>query len=161
MDAEFAALAEHLGKLLLAKQWRIVTAESCTGGWIAQVITTIAGSSQWFDRGYVTYSNEAKLSCLGVNAQALQEHGAVSEVVVKQMAQGALTASSADVALAVTGIAGPAGGDVAKPVGTVWFAWAIKNQSMRVHCHQFSGDRQAIRAQSVKFAMQELISMLA
>lgn len=120
------ALANQLGDALAKQQWVATTAESCTGGGVATAITDIAGSSQWFDRAFITYSNEAKMQMLGVQAETLANHGAVSEPVVEQMAEGALTNSLADISVAISGIAGPTGGTEEKPVGTVWFAWADK-----------------------------------
>ncbi len=120
------ALAQELGAALLAKGWRLAGAESCTGGWAAQACTAIAGSSAWFERGFVTYSNEAKQELLGVRAETLAAHGAVSEATAREMAGGALAHSRAQCAYAITGIAGPAGGSPDKPVGTVWFAWAVQ-----------------------------------
>jgi len=138
----------------------IVTAESCTGGWVAQELTAIAGSSAWFDRGFVTYSNEAKQEMLGVRAQTLKEHGAVSEQTAIEMAQGALERSRASVALAITGIAGPAGGTPAKPVGTVCFAWATKGRPARAETKRFSGDREAVRRQSVEYSLATVLEVL-
>ena len=138
----------------------IATAESCTGGWVAQELTALAGSSAWFDRGFVTYSNEAKQEMLGVRAQTLKEHGAVSEQTAIEMAQGALERSRASVALAITGIAGPAGGTPAKPVGTVCFAWATKGRPARAETKRFSGDREAVRRQSVEYSLATVLEVL-
>jgi len=138
----------------------IVTAESCTGGWVAQELTAIAGSSAWFDRGFVTYSNEAKQEMLGVRAQTLKEHGAVSEATALEMAQGALEHSRGTVALAITGIAGPTGGTPAKPVGTVCFAWATKGRPARAETKRFAGDREAVRRQSVDFSLAKVLELL-
>jgi nicotinamide-nucleotide amidase len=126
-DAKLAELVREIARRALAAKLRLVTAESCTGGWIAKVFTDLADSSHWFERGYVTYSNEAKLQNLGVSKETLVAHGAVSEAVVREMALGALRATGADVAVAVSGIAGPSGGTPEKPVGTVWFAVAHRN----------------------------------
>lgn len=125
MDAELAALSRRLGEALRACGWKLATAESCTGGWIAEAVTATAGSSDWFDRGFVTYSNDAKSEMLEVSPVTLVEHGAVSEATVREMVAGALAHSRADVAVAVSGIAGPTGGSAAKPVGTVCLGWGI------------------------------------
>ena len=156
MDNELIAIAELTGNLLKTKGLIIVTAESCTGGWIAQVITEIAGSSAWFDRGFVTYSNTAKIEMLGVKKETLETYGAVSAQTAEEMANGALSHSSADSAIAVTGIAGPDGGSADKPVGTVFIAWAYKNQPSKVIKKHFNGTRHQIRAQTVKAALQGL-----
>ncbi|MEQ1543810.1 CinA family protein [Methyloglobulus sp.] len=149
MDNELFELAERLGQSLKAKGHKIATAESCTGGWIAQAITEVPGSSAWFDRGFVTYSNNAKIQMLDVNPQALVEYGAVSAEVAQQMAVGALANSEADWAIAVTGIAGPDGGSEEKPVGTVYIAWQSKTGISKVKKLQLSGNRQHIREQTV------------
>ena len=160
MDNELFELAERLGQSLKAKGHKIATAESCTGGWIAQAITEIPGSSAWFDGGFVTYSNNAKVQMLGVNPKTLEEYGAVSAEVAKQMAAGALANSEADWAVAVTGIAGPDGGSEAKPVGTVYVAWQGKNGGVKVERLQLSGDRHQIRKQAVENAMEGVFDML-
>jgi nicotinamide-nucleotide amidase len=152
--------AKEVAQRLKARGGMIVTAESCTGGWVAQELTAIAGSSAWFDRGFVTYSNEAKQEMLGVRAQTLKEHGAVSEQTAIEMAQGALERSRASVALAITGIAGPAGGTPAKPVGTVCFAWATKGRPARAETKRFSGDREAVRRQSVEYSLATVLEVL-
>ena len=157
MDKQLFELAERLGLWLKANQKKIATAESCTGGWIAQVITEVSGSSAWFDRGFVTYSNAAKMQMLGVNEATLQRYGAVSAEVVKEMVEGALANSDADCAIAVTGIAGPEGGTLEKPVGTVYMAWQWKNQECRIMRQQFTGSRHHIRALTVKAALAELL----
>lgn len=151
-EAEFETLAAEIGALLQQRGWMLATAESCTGGWIAQAVTAVAGSSAWFERGFVTYSNAAKQSMLGVSGETLAAHGAVSAETVREMARGALQASPAQVAVAVSGIAGPGGGSAAKPVGTVWIAWAWP-QRIEVECFHFSGDRRAVRAQAVAAAL--------
>jgi len=153
-------LAGRVGGLLLERNRMLVTAESCTGGWVAKCITDIAGSSAWFDRGFVTYSNRAKQDMLGVTAVTLEVHGAVSEVTVSEMAGGALTRSAADIAVAVSGIAGPGGGTPGKPVGTVCFAWLVSGGSMLVETRQFTGDREAVRRQSVVHALEGLVDVL-
>ena len=160
MDSKLNTLALELGNQLSGRNWRIVTAESCTGGWIAQSITAIAGSSGWFDRGFVTYSNEAKQDMLGVSASTLREHGAVSKACVRELALGALTRSRAQLAVAVSGIAGPGGGSADKPVGTVFIAWARGDRPVRVlECH-FTGERESIRRQTVETALQGLLEEL-
>jgi nicotinamide-nucleotide amidase len=146
--------------LLLKHQWMLVTAESCTGGMIAATCTDLAGSSAWFERGFVTYSNAAKTELLGVDAALITQHGAVSEPVVRAMVLGALAHSHAQVALAVTGVAGPSGGSPDKPVGTVWFGWATPDKIVAEKCH-FGGDRQAVRSSTVDHALTKLAAMLA
>ena len=152
-------LVQQLAEALMARGWRMATAESCTGGLIAAACTELAGSSVWFDRGFVTYSNEAKTELLGVDAALIAEHGAVSEQVARAMAEGALTRARVDVAVAVTGIAGPSGGSVDKPVGTVWLAWAQRNGSTRAEVHRFDGDRGQVRAQTCVLALDGLLSL--
>jgi nicotinamide-nucleotide amidase len=154
MDNELFALAERLGQSLKAKGHKIATAESCTGGWIAQAITEVPGSSAWFDRGFVTYSNNAKVQMLGVNPQTLEQYGAVSAEIAQQMAEGALANSAADLAVAVTGIAGPDGGSAEKPVGTVYVAWQDKTGFSKVERLQLSGNRHQIRKQTVIRAIE-------
>lgn len=160
MPRELYLLAEKVGKALQAKNLCLVTAESCTGGWVAEAITAVAGSSQWFERGFVTYSNEAKHEMLGVTIHALAHHGAVSEVVAREMAEGALTRSHGNVSIAITGIAGPAGGSADKPVGTVWIAWAGKSFVTQTQLCLFKGDREAIRLQAVKYSLEGLLKIL-
>lgn len=153
-------LATRLGDALFARDWRVTTAESCTGGWIAMSLTGIPGSSAWFERGFVTYSNEAKQDMLDVRADTLAVHGAVSEAVVREMAEGALANSRAQLAVAVSGIAGPGGDTPGKPLGTVWLAWAGKGLETRtLHC-RFDGDREAVRRQAVEAALQGLLDCL-
>jgi len=153
-------LASRAGKLLLEQSRMLVTTESCTGGWVAKCITDIAGSSAWFDRGFVTYSNRAKQDMLDVAAATLEVHGAVSEATVSEMVRGALAHSRADVAVAVSGIAGPGGGAPDKPVGTVWFAWLVPGGAPRVDRRQFDGDRDAVRRQAVARALEGLVDVL-
>jgi nicotinamide-nucleotide amidase len=153
-------LAGRAGKLLLEQSRLLVTAESCTGGWVAKCITDIAGSSAWFDRGFVTYSNRAKQDMLDVTAATLEVHGAVSAATVSEMVRGALAHSRADVAVAVSGIAGPGGGAPDKPVGTVWFAWLVPGGAPRVDRRQFDGDREAVRRQAVARALEGLVDVL-
>jgi len=145
--------------LLKAKGWKLATAESCTGGLIAARCTDLAGSSDWFDRGFVTYSNAAKTEMLGVDAALIAQHGAVSEPVVRAMAQGALQHAQAQVAVAVTGVAGPSGGSAAKPVGTVWLGWATPAGVVSELC-LFAGDRAQVRAATVAHALQRLTDLL-
>ena len=144
---------------LLNRQWKLATAESCTGGLIAACCTDVAGSSDWFDRGFVTYSNAAKTEMLGVDAALIAEHGAVSEQVVRAMVQGALQHSAAQVAVAVTGVAGPGGGSAAKPVGTVWLGWATP-AGVVTELQHFAGDRAQVRAATVQRALQRLAELL-
>ncbi len=153
-------LAERTNILLQQNNMMLSTAESCTGGWIAKVMTDIAGSSASFDRGFVTYSNAAKQDMLGVSREILETHGAVSLAVVEEMAKGALQYSLADISVAISGIAGPRGGSADKPVGTVCFAWAIKNGEINSSMQLFSGDRNAVRKQSAKFALQGVLQLL-
>lgn len=163
-ESTLTQLAEEVGAALNARGLLLVTAESCTGGGIAEAITAVPGSSAWFDCAFVTYSYESKVSLLGVSQTDLERNGAVSEAVVEQMALGALARSRAQVAIAVSGIAGPAGGLPDKPVGTVWIAWARrevdKNTSVISKRYQFSGDRQAVRHGTVKRALKELLHNL-
>ena len=154
------ALAKRAGTRLKRRNLKLATAESCTGGWIAQAVTSVSGSSGWFDRGFVTYSNEAKKELLGVRARTLSRHGAVSRETAKEMAAGALARSRAQVAIAVTGVAGPAGGTKAKPVGTVCFAWSQKRGAMESVTRRFRGGRERVRRQSVVFALQGLLERL-
>lgn len=158
-DEELCDLVTQLGVTLRARDWRLAVAESCTGGWVAKVLTDIAGSSAWFERGFVTYSNVSKQELLDVRAATLEAFGAVSEETVREMAVGALAHSQADVVLAITGIAGPGGGMPDKPVGLVWFAWARRNGALRVAHYHFSGDREAVRRQAVFAALQGVPSV--
>lgn len=158
-DEELMRLATRAGADLLDAERRLVTAESCTGGWVAKLLTDIAGSSAWYDGGVVVYSNALKQALLGVRPSTLASHGAVSEATAREMAIGALEALGGHISLAVTGIAGPAGAQPGKPVGTVWFAWAWKENGeieTRVALETFTGDREAIRRQSVARALREL-----
>ncbi len=152
-------LAKTIGERLKARAQQLATAESCTGGWVAQVVTAVAGSSAWFERGFVTYSNAAKQEMLGVASDTLARHGAVSEETAREMALGALARSKADVAVAVTGIAGPSGGSPEKPVGTVCFAWA-DGGGARSETRRFSGDRESVRRQSVVHALEGVLRTL-
>ena len=148
-----------LADLLLKKQLRLVTAESCTGGLIAAACTDLAGSSAWFERGFVTYSNAAKTELLGVSERVLRRVGAVCGPVAQAMAEGALAHSHAQVAVAVTGVAGPSGGSPAKPVGTVWFGFALPGQVLTEKCH-FDGDRATVRQATVRHALERLVELL-
>ena len=160
MTENIEHLAAALGHRLLASGLKLATAESCTGGWIAQVVTGVAGSSAWFDRGFVTYSNLAKQEMLGVSGATLGAHGAVSASVVTEMATGTLARSQAQVAVAVSGIAGPGGGSAKKPVGTVFIAWALAGQPPGVQRLQLAGDREAVRRQTVRIALERLLELL-
>jgi len=153
-------LAAQVGGLLKAHGLLLVTAESCTGGGVAEAITNVAGSSAWFERGFVTYSNRSKQEMLGVLPTTLDQHGAVSEATVREMVAGALQHSGGQVALAVSGIAGPDGGSADKPVGTVWFAWEIQHNVARAECHHFAGNRAEIRAHAVRMALQGVVDLL-
>lgn len=153
-------LAAQVGGLLRSHGLMLTTAESCTGGGVAQAITEIAGSSAWFERGFVTYSNLSKQQMLGVSEATLMQYGAVSEPVVREMVAGALANSAAQVALAISGIAGPDGGTPDKPVGTVWFAWGLKNASVHAQRHQIAGNRAEVRAHAVLIALQGIIDLL-
>lgn len=150
-------LAARLGALLLDGGAWLATAESCTGGWVAEVVTATAGSSGWFDCGFVTYSNDAKCALLGVSPMTLARHGAVSEATVAEMALGCLERSEAEVTLSISGIAGPGGGSPAKPVGTVCFGWARHGEAPQTATCRFDGDRAAVRRQAVVFALTELL----
>ncbi|MBU0499641.1 MAG: nicotinamide-nucleotide amidase [Gammaproteobacteria bacterium] len=160
LNESMILLPQRLGEELARRGMRLAVAESCTGGWIAKALTDVPGSSAWFDRGYLTYSNEAKQEMLGVDGAILRERGAVSEETVRAMAAGALERSPADLAVAVSGIAGPGGGSEAKPVGTVWLAWAERNGPSLARRQQFSGDRTQVRAQAVVAALQGLLDLL-
>ena len=153
-------LLRSLADALNAKGWMLTTAESCTGGWIAKLCTDLAGSSAWFERGFVTYSNEAKQDMLGVRGETLAQYGAVSEAVTAEMAAGALLHSRAQVAVSVSGIAGPGGGTASKPVGTVCFGWALQGGKVRTATHRFEGDREAVRRQSVEYALNGVLHLL-
>jgi nicotinamide-nucleotide amidase len=160
-DHELRSLALRVGRHLLATRRRVVTAESCTGGWISKALTDIPGSSQWFELAFVTYSNAAKTRQLGVRTATLVRDGAVSEAVAREMARGALRKSGAEVAVAVTGIAGPDGGTLSKPVGTVWLCWGERRGrkvELRTRKIRFTGDRKAVRAGSVALALRGLLT---
>ncbi|HSI46173.1 MAG TPA: CinA family protein [Methylophilus sp.] len=158
-------LSEALGPALQAKGWQLALAESCTGGMVSQAVTAIAGSSGWFDRGFVTYSNQSKSDMLGVAQALIQTHGAVSEPVANAMALGAIQHSRAQVSAAITGIAGPTGGSLEKPVGTVCFGWAIKTDheqpvKLVVETRYFEGDRAAIREQAASYSLTGLLKLV-
>jgi len=163
-------LTEQLAEVLQQHGWMLATAESCTGGMIAANCTNLSGSSHWFERGFVTYSNEAKHEMLGVDSVLISEHGAVSEPVAQAMALGAMRRSQAQVTLAVTGVAGPTGGSADKPVGTVWFAWATPSDTgptlgaetawVKTECMQFNGDRAAVREAATEHALRTLLDLL-
>ena len=157
-DPLIDSAAARLGNALRQVQWRVTTAESCTGGGIAEAITRISGRSAWFDAAFVTYANHSKSRWVGVSQDDLQEFGAVSEPVVRAMAAGALEAAEADIAVAVSGIAGPEGGTPEKPVGTVWFAWAVRGEEVITHCRRIQGNRRDVRAQTVLYSLQGLIT---
>lgn len=158
-DKATPAIVAALADLLLQKGWMLATAESCTGGLIAGTCTDLAGSSAWFDRGFVSYSNAAKTDMLGVDAALIAAHGAVSEPVAGAMAAGAAAQSGARVAVAVTGVAGPSGGSADKPVGTVWFGWSVDG-ALRTERRRFEGDRATVRAATVHYALQTLVLLL-
>ena len=149
-----------LANLIQKKCWMLATAESCTGGLIAAACTDLAGSSNWFERGFVTYSNAAKTELLGINATLISQHGAVSEPVARAMAAGAIAHSKAQVSVAVTGVAGPGGGSADKPVGTVWFGFAV-GQQVTSELKLFAGDRAAVRCATVDHALRRLCELLA
>ncbi|MBK1717595.1 CinA family protein [Thiocystis violacea] len=159
-NASLDDIAARVGEQMRARGSMLATAESCTGGWIAKVVTDLAGSSAWFDRGFVTYSNAAKQEMLGVDADLLETHGAVSEPVVKAMVAGALARGRAEVAVAVSGIAGPGGAVPGKPVGTVWLAWGLAGRQPLARCLRLEGDREAVRAQAVQAALLGLLEVL-
>lgn len=159
-DAELKRLARHLAAVLTDRGMRLAIAESCTGGWLAKTLTDLPGSSTWFDYGFVTYGDGAKSSLLGVSPETLQVHGAVSQDVAEQMATGARLASGAEIAVAITGIAGPGGGSAEKPVGTVWFAWAGPGPHLVADRACFAGDREAVRRQAVAAALAGLVRQI-
>lgn len=160
-EAGLEAKAATLGRLLLARGASLAAAESCTGGWLAQCLTAIAGSSAWFERGFVTYSNAAKMSCLDVPAAVLQAHGAVSEETAAAMAAGVLIHAEAAFSVAITGIAGPGGATPGKPVGTVCFGFGVAGRSPVTRRCQFPGDRREVRARAVNFALDGLITLVS
>jgi len=159
-DDDLEILAKTLREHASVAGASIATAESCTGGWVAKILTDIPGSSVWFDRGFVTYTNESKQEMLGVQAATLETYGAVSEQTVREMVQGALSNSRGSIAVAVSGIAGPDGAMPGKPVGTVCFAWAQRGGDLKSCREQFSGDRDQVRRQAVAFALNGVIDLL-
>ena len=161
MDRDLDALAARLGEALRARGQRLATAESCTGGWLAKVCTDLAGSSDWFECGFVTYANRAKRALLGVSPATLEAHGAVSAETVREMAEGARARGHADWSVAISGIAGPGGGTPDKPVGTVWLAWSGPDGWCRARRMCFDGDREAVRRASVRAALDGLLDALA
>ncbi len=153
-------LAEKVGEVLKAHGMMLATAESCTGGGVAQAITDIAGSSDWFERGFVTYSNTSKVEMLGVRQSTLDAHGAVSEATIREMAAGALAHSRANISVSISGIAGPDGGTAEKPVGMVWFAWALRDGEVHARLHHLTGNRAAVREQSMQIALKGVLNLL-
>ena len=160
MDADLTALSQAVGAACLPRRLLVATAESCTGGWVAQVITHTAGCTAWFERGFVTYSNEAKAELLGVRQETLDRYGAVSPETAGEMAAGALKNSNAMISLSITGIAGPTGGSRGKPVGTVCFGWCRVGETAETETAVFAGDREAVRRQSVVHALRGLLRRL-
>jgi nicotinamide-nucleotide amidase len=150
----------EVARRLKSSQEVLVTAESCTGGWVAQAVTAVAGSSAWFERGFVTYSNDAKQELLGVRGETLDRHGAVSEETASEMARGALARSKGTISLAVTGVAGPSGGSAEKPIGMVCFAWARRDGAIASATEHFRGDRESVRRQSVIHALKGVLASL-
>ena len=159
-EERITELARKLGRSCKRRKVVLATAESCTGGGLAAAITCIAGSTKWFDRGFVTYSNDAKKQMLGVSQRTLRNHGAVSEQVAREMASGALRHSPADISVSLTVIAGPSGGSRSKPVGLVWFAWAVRGGPVQSRAFRFRGDRVEVRRQAVAMALQGLVDLL-
>ena len=160
MDSQLYELARRSGEALKRKGLMLATAESCTGGWVAEAVTMVPGSSEWFERGFVTYTNTAKQEMLGVRSETLQRYGAVSEQTVQEMVAGALANSRAQVALAVSGVAGPAGGTPSKPVGTVCLAWGSRDFAPVAITQQFAGDREQVRRLSVVRALEGLLELI-
>ena len=161
IENELHTLSVELGEVLAASGKMLVTAESCTGGLVAKSVTDVAGSSGWFDRAFVTYTNAAKNEMLGVSMAMIDKHGAVSEPVVRQMVSGALSASRAQIAVAISGVAGPGGGSEDKPVGTVWFAWAYGARDYEAERMLFDGDREQVREQAAAHAIRRIINRLS
>lgn len=163
-DKELTLLVEQLARLLIQNNKKLTVAESCTGGWVAKVLTDLAGSSDWFERGFVTYSNQAKNEMLGVAESTLENKGAVSQETVTEMALGALKNSHADFSMSISGIAGPGGGSVEKPLGLVWFSWAVKeNNTFNILASEkqvFAGDRESVRRQAVEYVLTRLTKLL-
>lgn len=159
-DTLLYQLAERVGKALKAKGMMMAAAESCTGGWIAQAVTAVPGSSEWFERGFVVYTYISKREMLGVKSETLDAHGAVSEQTVREMTEGALAHSHAQVAVSVSGTAGPSGGTPQKPVGTVCFGWSAKGGAVQTAIKHFDGDREAVRRQAVVFALERVLAVV-
>ena len=157
---DLEVLAEQVGAALQSRGLLLASAESCTGGWVGAAVTAIAGSSHWYDRGFITYTNQSKQEMLGVSAATLAEYGAVSEPTVREMVAGALKRSHADVALAISGIAGPGGATLDKPVGTVCIAWVLRSGAGQAQTFHFDGDRSAVRRQAVSAALQGVLKMI-
>ena len=157
-QVELEQLAARAGAALEQCEWLLVTAESCTGGWLGQVVTSIPGSSRWYERGYVTYSNAAKQELLDVTPAILSAHGAVSEQVALAMVEGALHHSHAHIAVAITGVAGPDGGTATKPVGMVWLAWVVRGEPASARCFVFPGDRAQVRQAAVRAALDGIVA---
>lgn len=155
-DQALHEAAQRCGQQLQAANRVLATAESCTGGWLAKLVTDVPGSSSWFDRGFVTYSNASKVEMLGVSEQTLSRHGAVSEAVVEEMALGALQRSQANLSVAISGVAGPGGGTPDKPVGLVCFAWGLDDRVVRIERQKFQGDREQVRCAAALYALNEL-----
>jgi nicotinamide-nucleotide amidase len=160
-DEELFQLAEQVGHLLKQKGWMLTTAESCTGGWVGQMITAVAGSSAWYDRGFITYTNLSKQEMLGVSGETLDAFGAVSEETAKEMAQGALKHSRAQISVSLSGIAGPGGGTPKKPVGTVCIGWATHHDTITSTTCRLGGDREEIRSRAVAAALRGLVELLS
>lgn len=159
-DDQLSALAERIATAMLQHKLMLAAAESCTGGWIAKSLTDLSGSSAWFEAGVVSYSNEAKMSLLGVRRETLEHTGAVSEETALEMVAGALSRLNAGVAVAVTGIAGPTGGTAEKPIGTVWIGWQRRGSAARAQLFHFAGDREAVRRRTVAVALEGVLAML-
>jgi nicotinamide-nucleotide amidase len=159
-DEELQQLAREVGDRLCARGWKLATAESCTGGWVGQLVTALPGSSHWYERGFITYANAAKIEMLGVLEATLAAHGAVSEETASAMAAGALKHSHADAALAITGIAGPGGGTPQKPVGLVCYGWALADGTLMSSTCRLDGDREEIRSRAVAAALRGLLELL-
>jgi len=159
LDSQLFDLAVRAGQSLRARGWLLVTAESCTGGWVAEAVTMVSGSSEWFERGFVTYTDVAKQEMLGVQPATLKQHGAVSEPIVREMVTGALAHSRGDVALSVSGVAGPTGGTPAKPVGMVCLGWGVRGREPISVTRHFPGDREAVRRFAVIDALEGLIRL--
>ena len=160
MDESLFRLAEETGHALKSRGWTLATAESCTGGWVGEAVTAVAGSSSWYDRGFITYTNASKQEMLGVQTETLAENGAVSEATVREMATGVLLHSQANISLAISGIAGPTGGSPDKPVGTVCFAWSIRSGELISERCVFDGDRFSVRHQAVEHALRGVLALL-